>query len=345
MLGNVICKKIIDEAKENSTIVRSTIVQDLLLEKWSKNNSDSRLATLVPQDETWKEFWLYASGTKYWCPRLCAIKSFVKINDIVNAEGLWNMEYGKAVHSVFQKSALPSLGVKFLGAWKKYFPLEVPLGKDFEHKIFKLVRSSFWNQVNDDEDRHIVRGWGTKPEGKDWEYDEVKIRMLKYRIVSKLDAILLINDEEEVFELKTEKVTARDDLDPCLGGAARIDHVNQVQLGMWATDIHRSRIVYKFKEVPYFKSSLMEHQILYDESIVDRLKRLALMCVEAVRMCDKYKMEVEVGKPFFKDEASLYGWLEDRFDRLQDCQLKSKGRPKYCPGRDICFPKGYRRKK
>ena len=22
-----------------------------------------------------------------------------------------------------------------------------------------------------------------------------------------------------------------------------------------------------------------------------------------------------------------------------------KGRPKYCPGRDICFPKGYRRKK
>lgn len=340
MLGHVIHKQNIDETPR---ISKKLI--ELILENWRENRSDSRLATLVPQDETWKEFWLYASNTKYWCPRLCAIKAFVKTDNIVDAEGLWNMEFGKAVHSVFQTSILPSLGAKLLGAWKKYFPLEVPIGKDFEHKIFKLVRSSFWNQVNDDEDRHIVRGWGTKPEGKGWEYDEVKIRMLKYRIVCKLDAILRINGEEEIFELKTEKEIARDDLDPFMGGAPRVDHVNQVSLGMWATGIRRSRICYNFKGVPYFRTSLMEHEIPYDEDIVNRLKRLALMCVEAVRMCDKYKMDVESGKPFFEDEKSMYGWLDGRFERLQECQLKSQGKPKYCPGRNICFPKGYRRKK
>lgn len=344
MLGNVIHKQRSDEIPKISTRLK-----ELILEKWRENRSGSRLATLVPQDETWKEFWLYASNTKYWCPRLCAIKAFVKIDDIVDAEGLWNMEYGKAVHSVFQTSILPSLRSQLLGAWKQYVPLEVATSRDFEPKIFKLIRSDYFNDIDDYEDRQIVRGWGEKPKvampNSKWEYDETKIRMLKYRIVCKLDAILCIDGQDEIFELKTEKEIARDDLDPFMGGAAREDHVNQVSLGMWATGIRKARLCYNFKGVPYFRSSLMEHEIPYDENIINRLKASASQCVEAVQLCDEHKWSVDGGKPFFDDEKQMYEWIDERFGRLQECQLKSKGKPKYCPGRNICFPKGYRRKK
>jgi len=327
MLGSVVKKQLIEEQVRSSRILRDDIFRC-----WNNSGVKTRLLTLVKQDQSWKEFWLYASNTKFWCPRLCAIKAFHQFDEQENTESLWNMKFGTAVHSVYQENVLPSLGDKFLGSWKRYVPCDSGL--------YRLERTSYSNIINDDENRDIVRGWGPRPDGDNWEYEESKVRLPSYRIVVKLDSILRLEDEE-VLEIKTEKYGAKDNLDPFLGGKPRDYHYSQINLGMLATGLRKSRFLYHFKGELSFSNSLMEQVILYDEDEILVLKNKALKCVDAVKKCDSFKRE----NNGFESLDSFNEWLDGNFNRLSECEKKSEGKPKYCIGRNICFPKGYRRKK
>lgn len=335
MIGDVVRKT---ETSEKPKI--STRLRDFVLDSWTEERQVIA-PTLVKQDETWKEFWLYASGTKQWCPRMCAIRAlFPVVGEKIKAEALWNMGQGKAYHRLFQDDIWRSLGGKFLGCWGRYMKCE-------DMHLYRR-NSVTWDEPDfgDDEYRSVENIWVEEPrvDGDSfknrWEYIEPKIRMYDYRVVAKLDGIISWDDGLEIQELKSEKSIARDDLDPMIGGAARKDHVEQVQLGMWASGIHRSRITYMFKGEPLLRNSLMEHEIPYDEEIVSRLKGVAKQCVEAVDACDKVKTE-----GVFEESEDAFAWVEEKFERLPECPMKSKGKARYCSARDFCFPKGYRKKK
>lgn len=325
MLGNVVSRQQdIDKPRASTALI------DHVIKNWQKDLSNEKAPTLLKQDEIWEEFWLYASNTKMWCPRLCAIRAMnPRINEIVKAEIAWSLEYGKAVHCVFQNSVLRTLGPDFLGGWEA----------DGESLITE-------NVVDDGEHRSIERGWRPQPEEGEWKYIEPKIRMPEYRIVTKLDGIIRVEKDLEVFELKTEKEQARDGLNPVFGGEARSYHVEQVQLNMWASGLRTSRLVYMFKDNPFFRNSFIEHIIPYDEIIVQRLKYKAARCVEAVEMCDRFKNEIGVHLyPYFKSQDEFDEWIDEQIPRHSDCKLKSKGKAANCPGRHVCFPPGYRKKK
>jgi hypothetical protein len=299
--------------------------------------------TLVEQKETWQEFWLYASDTKNWCPRACAIKALFPVTSKEpTAEDLWNFGQGKAYHRLFQEDMLLSLGDRFLGSWER-FEKQKDSGLYLKQKLPESGPSDF----GDGEERSIVNPWASKPLGNGWRYVEPKIRMLDYRIVVKLDGIVLLPDysDSEIFELKTAKQQMRDNYDPLLGGSPRPEYIEQVNLGMWATGLKRARIVFLFKGDFQLAGSTVEHEIEYDETVVDRLKGMATKCVDAVRLCDEIKADNPNDEPIFESDQEAAKWLDDNFQRLGDCPMKSKGKARYCPCRDACFPgRGKKRK-
>lgn len=345
MLGDIVRQQKTPDKPKITTKLR-----DAILENW-KEVREGNVPSLKRRDETWREFWLYASGTKSWCPRLCAFQAF---EDVVveehKAETLWNFDQGHAYHGLFQQEILPSLGAQFLGAWERNVPC---LGKN----AFRIDRSKcstdigdlrsvgFACEEKDDEKRDIVRGWGPKPGGYGWRYQESKIRMPEYRIVVKFDGILRWKDGVlEIFELKSEKDQQRDYLDPMLGGSARFQHIEQVNLAMWAASIRMARIGYLFKGANSLSTAMLEHEISYDVELVEKLKGIAKQCVDAVNVCDEQKDLMKKTGAEWKDGA-LFEWVDERFSRLEDCPMKSKGKARYCTMRDQCFPKGYLKKK
>lgn len=333
MLGKVVQKQ-----RQPPKPVISTKLRDAILEGWTETRSGS-VATLKGQDETWNEFWLHASATKKWCPRMAALSAmFGTPSEEHKAETLWNFGQGHAYHWLFQSKMLGSLGAVFMGAWRRFVPVKDEPGKFLESVHLGVP------VVDDGEERDIVRGWCEKPEEDQqtdgwvrngWEYIESKVRMLKYRIVVKFDAVLRWKDDgEEIFELKTEKEGAREQLDPQIGGVPRQQHVEQVNLAMWASGIKRARIVYMFKGEYTLKRSLIEHVLEYDPAVIERLKDMALKCVEAVRAVDAFKDD----NPDASDEEKM-AFVEDHFERDGDCPMKSKGKARYCAQRDMCFQK------
>jgi len=334
MLGDVVCR--VPEFKSKV----STKLLDHVFENWTET-PDVNVATLVEQDETWKEFWLYASGTKYWCPRLCAIKAMYPVlAKKIKADDKWNFGQGHAYHDLFRRRIMPSLGGQFLGSWERY--VDVP-DRDcgvMAYEVSPSVVPEF------DSSMDIVRGWGPKPKGKGWVYNESKVRVNDHRIVVKLDGIVSWNDGLlEVQEIKSEKSTARDDLDPMMGGAPRSHHVDQCMIGMAATGIKDCRLTYVFKGEPYLRTAWMEHEIEYDQSRVDRLFSVADSCVSAVRLCDEKKASVEDDEELFSSPEDSFAWLNEHFDRRDGCPMKSKGDARYCLGRDFCFQKFKKAKK
>jgi hypothetical protein len=329
----------------------STKLKDAILRNW-KGLRVGNIPTLKKQDETWKEFWLYASNTKSWCPRMYAFQALSDepANEEHSAETLWNFDQGNIYHDLFQKKILPSFGCEFLGSWER-------LSLCLSNNIFRLDKSKYSLDIDelqmmgfaskemDDEKRDIVRGWGPVPDGSGWRYVEAKVRIPEYRIVVKFDGILCWKDGKlEIFELKTEKEGQRDYLDPMLGGSARSQHIEQVNLAMLAASIPFARIGYLFKGANSLSTSILEHEISYDAQLVDKLKNIAKKCVEAVRICDEHKDWMNKNGVEWKDGA-LFEWVDERFERREDCPMKSKGQARYCTMRDQCFPKGYRSKK
>jgi hypothetical protein len=325
---------------------KSTRFVDAVIAKWKKENVVYP-ATLVPQKERWKEFWLSASDTSNWCPRSCAVSSLFGPRTYTNdCESLWNMGQGTAYHSIFQKDLFPcAFKGDLVGAWGLY-------GKIAKIKNDKIVVEdkdavdlvSDFDLLGDYDEREIVRPWMKNP----WDgfpvncyYVEPKVRIPKYRIVTKIDGIIDF-DGFEIQEIKTEKEMARDSIDPARGGNPRARHVEQVQVMMWATGIRKARLIYIFKGAMTFSQSILEFEINYDEDIVNRLKRTAWSCIEVVKQCDEWKA---INDPKCEGyDVSRLAFLET-FERQDECPMKSKGRAQNCPERDGCFPgRGGKRK-
>jgi hypothetical protein len=338
--------------------VISSAVTDLIKKYW-KEEGWSTDVTLDAKDPIWEEWWMGASATHKMCPRMFALMSAVGVDNIEKevfpAETLWLFETGKAYHRMFQEKILPSFPRgTLLGRWKKINKETDKIEEytNFQNKVPKGVL--------------LERGWGPKPEGDGWQYDEPKLRIPGYRVVVKIDAILdsIETDGLEVIEIKTEKSDAKDMLNPRLGGRPRDKHVEQVHVGMWATGIQRGRIIYGFKGERSMSSSIIEHVVERDEKIIDQLKTRAVYCIEAVRKIDKVRdkaiidvcaemhgpdehvLPLEDLLPEIQGEVrKSMKVVAEEMPRLPECQMKSKGKPKYCNGRDLCFGVRKRKKK
>jgi hypothetical protein len=250
------------------------------------------------------------------------------------------MGQGTAYHSVFQKEIFPSVyGDKFIGSWgvgNRIFDPETHLMRD-RNEFRNIVKL---DSFGDEDARDVVRPWIANPSDilpLKYEYVEPKVRIPRYRVVCKLDGII-DRDGYEIQEIKTEKEMAKGAIDPAQGGSPRQRHIEQLQICMWATGIHKARLIYVFKGAMTLSQSIMEFEVSYDAEVVDRLKILALKCVESVKECDEWKLKNSVedmGEEAFNAARLLF--LE-KFDRMVECPMKSKGRAQRCPERDGCFP-------
>ena len=160
MIGNVVRQQRSPEKPKVSTLLRDT-----LLENWKEARTNFA-PTLVPQenpDDVWKEFWLYASGTKNWCPRMCALNALNGAPDSnFKAETLWNFGQGNALHWLFQNDMLRSLGIDFLGSWERYVNSGVQRASG--DTWVKQIHPEIPDNTMVPEGHEIVRGWAPVPE-------------------------------------------------------------------------------------------------------------------------------------------------------------------------------------
>ena len=317
----------------------TTKLRDAIFENWKEKRIFSQ-PTLDSLDEVWREFWLHASGAHNWCPRMSALETLTpnRESETLKAELLWMFDQGHAYHDMFQQKILPCLpaGV-FQGSWQRMV---------LDPSDFKMTVQDSMRGAEDFPDRDIVRGWVPRPEGDGWRYVESKIRWPRERIVVKLDGVLCWPDQPaEVLEIKTERLSARDSLNPAMGGVPREKHVVQANIGMAATGLTRARILYVFKGADDLSSSLLEFVIERDDEMIGKLLALAYDCrcaverAEGVRGAALEKITDETDEKQFEEfKAACEAVVPPR---LPECPMKSKGRARLCPGREMCFPKGY----
>jgi len=352
--------------------VASTRVAEALKKYWVEERTGFDV-TLDKKDPIWSEWWVGASAIHKACPRMFALAASQQglagdAKELLQAETLWLFDQGHAYHDLMQQKALASFppGI-LLGRWKRQ--KRNPLAPS--EIVEEYTR--FENEVPDGV--ILERGWGPRPgpneeigdDGNGWKYDEPKLRIPRYRMVVKIDAIFDWSSEGadfglEVVEIKTEKPEAKDDLNPMLGGRPRPYHVEQAHMGMWATGLLRARIIYIFKGEKSLATSMIEHIVERDESIIEEIKIRMEGCIDAVKRIDRVRdNQTELvckGEPDDNAEVVPFADLPpekentvrammkaaaEEVPRLPECQMKSKGRPKWCDGRDLCF--GVRKKK
>jgi|GEM_PF-4368353 len=337
--------------------IASTKVVEALKEHWIEERGAANV-TLDKNDPIWKEWWIGASGVHKVCPRMFALMASQQEKAdapkvMFRSETLWNFDQGHAYHDLMQQKALASFpdGV-MLGRWKRW----VQIDEDDTSK-FKREVVGFENKVPDGVS--LERGWGPRPAGDGWEYDEPKLRIPGYRAVVKIDAIFDWPDEGlEVVEIKTEKLDAKDDLNPKFGGRPRSQHIEQAHIGMWATGIQKARIIYIFKGDRSLASGMIEHLVNRDESIIEEIQDRFRSCILAVAAIDRIRddqtaLVCDENTVAFKDLESeamesvrlVMRAAAEEMPRLTECQMKSKGKPKFCDGRDLCFGVRKRKKK
>lgn len=349
--------------------VASTMVTEAIREHWKEERSATDV-TLDKKDPIWKEWWIGASAIHKVCPRMFALMAARGVDgiekEVLRSELLWLFDQGHAYHDLFQQKILSSFPTgMLLGRWKRQKKNSLAPSEIVEEY------TRFENEVP--EGVSLERGWGPKPgpnaekedDGKGWKYDEPKLRIPGHRIVVKIDAILDFG-EKGIFvgEIKTEKSEAKDDLNPKLGGRPRPQHIEQAHVAMWATGLQRALIIYVFKGEKSLSTSIIEHIVERDEKLIDEIKARTKVCVDAVARMDRLRdSEAEsIGRweEGMDKEARVFADLEpskqkevrvkmkaaaEEMPRLPECQMKSKGKPKYCAGRDLCFGVRKRKKK
>jgi len=325
----------------------STKLADAVIEHWREEREFKR-PTMAKLSETWQEFWLYASGAHNWCPRMSALQTLFggAEKEVIKSDLLWLFDQGHAYHDMYQQKVLPCIpdGV-FQGSWQRLLPFKEPLSGSTtdllqkEDAVFDIPESEY----------DIVRGWGPQPEDDGWHYVESKIRFPRERIVVKIDGVLAWTDQpHEVIEIKTEKMQARDSLNPALGGMPRPKHIVQANLGMEGTNLDHARILYVFKGADDLRTAMIEHVIERDQPMIDELKATAFDCRCAVEGAESAHSDALNKVTDETDKKQHEAYLAECWDaippRLEACPMKSKGRAKYCPGRNLCFPDGYRKR-
>jgi enoyl-CoA hydratase/carnithine racemase len=131
---------------------------------------------------------------------------------------------------------------------------------------------------------------------------------------------------------------------------------------MLATGAKRARIIYVFKGEKSLRTSIIEHVVERDDKLIEEIKARLQACVDAVSRIERVRdneiekacIEVDgAGVPDFADlkpelKSEIRGKMvaaAEEYGRLTECQMKSKGKPKYCDGRDFCFGVRKRKKK
>lgn len=315
----------------------STALTDALMESWTEQR-DVIAPTLGPLEEEWREFWLYASSAHKWCPRMYALMTANAdklVGEIIKPDTMWLFEQGHVYHDVLQQKALMSLPKEcFLGSWMRLVP-DVEATKRAGHLVMDREVAEGKQPFSESD---IIRGWQVRPEGDDWQYVESKIRMHDIRVVVKLDGILALPDQpKEVLEIKTESLSALDSLNPRVGGVPRPQHILQCQIGMMGTGLDRARILYVFKGARKPTDAFIEHVVERDEGAIRKIRKLASECVAAVTATEA---AMESGL----EGDDLNARIDEEYPRFEDCPMKSKGKARYCGGRDLCFPKKKKKK-
>ncbi len=338
-------------AGEAMTPVSTRLVDEIAAT--DKEGYPKPCVSLKPGKTRYDEWWMGASSTAHDCPRMYALQAAMLTppKDVIEAELSWIFAVGHAYHDAVQRETLQGLkNCKILGMWTRY------VGNKDGH----IDRESTGAQCDTvaPPNSDVERGWTSKPEGDGWVFNESKVRIHGVRTVVKLDGILdWGNGDLEVLEVKTEDQSARDLLNPFLGGAPRKKHIEQVHVAMMATGLRRSRIIYVFKGVRGIKTSIVEHVVELDQAIAEDLVSRRKAIVDKVGEVDVAFDAMAADQLAENDgvhpsDDMLKQWNEDikvhlkefaeKTERLPGCVMKSKGRPKTCPGRDLCF--GVRKK-
>lgn len=324
--------------------VSTRLVDEIL--KTDRAGHPKPCVSLKSGKSRYDEWWMGASSTANDCPRMYALQAatLTPPKDIIEAELSWIFAVGHAYHSAVQGETLQGLkGCRLLGMWTRTVKQK--------NGYFAKESTGALCDTEIPPDSDVERGWTSKPEGDDWMFNESKVRLHGIRTVVKMDGILdWGNGDLEVLEVKTEDQSARDLLNPFLGGAPRKKHIEQVHVAMMATGLRKSRIVYVFKGVRGIKTSIVEHVVDFEQAIADDLASRRKVIVDRVGEVEAVWNAISLHKhagATDKENAELaFAKLKEfaeETERLPGCVMKSKGRPKTCPGRDLCF--GIRKKK
>ena len=349
MLGNV--------ARKRGTVVpqkTSNMVADCIEQGLHRSGDDEVF--------TGDDLWFNPSSVSSLCPRMyaLAVLRMATLARNYDARTLLKFEIGNVYHRLFQDGILPGMnGGVFQGTWQRY----VPVGRMWKRDI----RTGSQNRDNP----NIERGWCARPEwdgypSPRWEYIEPKFRNHDLRIVGKCDGILVWPELTELLEIKTEMLTARDTLDPRLGGKPREFHVDQVNMCLWQLGLEVGRIVYVFKGEDALQSFITEHVVLRDDrwigGVQQKIKETigALEKIKALRddvvfsdtpivqLLDEIRDDVSrvYGGDGVKPEGEVAETIVDAVPvRLSDCSKRSDARPKRCVMKDFCLPARAPRKK
>jgi len=274
----------------------STRVADTLIEKMRRPGRP------YIADVSSMDVWFAASDVHNLCPRLyaMAMQEGGVMREEVDAETLFNFAVGTAYHRAFQDEMLPAgLAGVFQGCWKRELNGVLEKSEGVIHGP------------------HTERGWGPKPEGDYWEFQEPKGRVADFRLVGKWDGVLAWPDApHEVLELKSIREELFGHVNPHAGGKPLVAHLRQVQAYMWMSGLERARIVYVRKGAGSLRESMAEHVVARDEAAIECLQVDLTACMSAVSGATR-------GEAFPA--------------KLTECRIKSDPRARKCVCRDACF--------
>lgn len=294
MLGNVL-----NDVMKPKQVETSRRLQNALLESMPEKRRDQT---------PYEGMWFRSSGLYRLCPRSLQLGKEHGVNLAIDVDSKlrWIFGSGTAIHTQFQQDYLPTLGNVFQGWWSKN-------GSDEPwHKGESLSEGSLSNK------------WTTKPDGNDWQYEELEFVNEEFRLTGHCDGVLVWGEDDvEALELKTISSRGYDNVDPALGGRPKAEHVIQVQAYMWLMGLKRARLVYINKDLNnLFPTGICEHVVERDDAKIKLIQGMLKDCAT----------------------ASDLGLEVDLFDRIDECPKKSAYRAKDCKVRDYCFPKKKRSK-
>ena len=294
MLGSVL-NDIMKPQKVNT----SRRLQEALIESMPEKRRDQT---------PYEGMWFRSSGLYRLCPRSLQLGKEHGVNLAIDVDSKlrWIFGSGTAIHTQFQQDYLPTLGNVFQGWWSK-------TGSDQPwHKGEELTGGS------------LSHKWTTKPDGSDWQYEELEFVNEEFRLTGHCDGVLVWDENDiEALELKTISSRGYDNVDPALGGRPKGEHVIQVQAYMWLMGLQKARIVYINKDLnALFPAGICEHIIERDDAKIKLIQGMLKDCAT----------------------ASDLGLEIPLYDRIEECPKKSAYRAKDCKVRDHCFPKKSKKK-
>jgi hypothetical protein len=269
----------------------------------------------------------------------------------LNADSVYTLGTGTALHHQFQNHYLAKLGRVYQGWWRCKECLTVARG---EERPVGSMLSHGWIP-KPESCPHCKRETATPEQAQglglegttDFESIELEFVNTDYPITGHCDGVLDWREYEadpqdfvEALEIKSIHPRGFSFVDPMEGGSVKTDHIVQAQGYLWGlegTGIDQCRIFYVAKEFERpMAQTFAEHVIRRDQGIIGRIQAVLTRSRQTLRDMDEWRardMALEGEKP------------PPIPDRLHMCTKKSDKHTKYCPMRDQCFPRKTAKKK